>query len=60
MEGMTLKQYAKFRFFRLIKLYREAKKNIHTEEGKAAFLVLSVQLHSAKGTVPKYLWRFAK
>jgi len=56
MPGMTLKQYARFRFFKLLEAYREAKRNIGTPEGKQAFIVLSVQLHIAKGSVPKRLW----
>ena len=58
--GMTLKQYARFRFFKLIEAYQEAKKHLDTPEGKQAFIVLSVQLHIAKGQVPKHLWRYAK
>jgi hypothetical protein len=32
--GMTLKQFALARYFRLIELYREVKKHIDTPEGK--------------------------
>jgi hypothetical protein len=55
---MTIKQYHKYRFWRLVDLYREAKKNIATPEGKEAFILLSVQLHIAKGRVPKRYWPF--
>jgi len=55
--GMTLKQYARFRFFRLINMYRVIKKSgLKTAEDKQAFLLLSLQIHIAKGQVPKYLW----
>jgi hypothetical protein len=55
--GMTLKQYARFRFFRLLDLYRVVKKSgLKTDEDKQAFLLLSLQIHQAKGQVPKYLW----
>ena len=59
MEGMTLKQFAKFRFLRLCEAYTEAKKHLDTEEGRQAFVILSVQLHAAKGEVPKSMWRYA-
>lgn len=60
MEGMTLKQYARFRFFRLCDALQEAKRKMDTEEGKTAFIVLSVQLHAAKAGVSKKLWKYAK
>lgn len=54
---MTLKQYARFRFFRLLDLYRVAKKSgLKTAEDKQAFLLLSLQIHQSKGQVPKCLW----
>lgn len=56
MEGMTLKQYHRWQFFRLLDAYAEAKKAMHTEEGRAAFVVLSVQIHAAKANVPKSYW----
>jgi len=60
MEGMTLKQYARDRFFRLCEAYQEAKQKMDTQEGREAFIILSIQLHAAKGTVPKSLWRYAQ
>ena len=60
MESMTLKQHARYTFFRICDAYREAKKHMDTQEGRDAFIVLSVQLHIAKGTVPKSLWRYAR
>ena len=59
-QGMTLKQFAKARFFRLCDAMQEAKKNMDTEEGKAKFIVLSVQLQAAKADVPKSYWKFAR
>jgi len=56
MAGMTLKQYAHFRFFKLLDEYRDAKKRLATPEGKADFIRLSIQIHIAKGNVPKRLW----
>lgn len=53
---MTLKQYHRARFLRLIEAYRVAKKQISTPEGKNAFIVLSVQIHAAKANVPKSWW----
>ena len=58
--GMTLKQAAKYRFLKLCEAYHKAAKALDTEEGKAAFLVLSVQIHIAKGSVPKSYWRYAR
>ena len=52
MEGMTLKQLAKRRFFQLIEQRKEAMQRIDTEDGKRDFIVLSVQLHAAKANVP--------
>jgi hypothetical protein len=54
--SMTLKQYAKFNFLRLVAAYLEAKKHIGTPEGNAAFIALSLQVHAAKGNVPKRMW----
>lgn len=56
--GMTMKQYHRVRFFRLCAAYKEAKKNIHTEAGRAEFIILSVQIHAAKAHVPKRLWSY--
>ena len=53
---MTLKEYARHRFFKLLEKYSEAAKQLHTDEGKKAFIVLSVQLHIAKASVPKSYW----
>jgi hypothetical protein len=58
--SMTLKQYAEFRFFRLVEAYQDAKTRLDTDEGKRDFIVLSVQLHAAKADVPKSYWRYAK
>ena len=55
MQGMTLKQMARRRFFELIDALREAKEQKDTR----AFIVLSVQLHQAKADVPKRLWPLA-
>lgn len=55
-QGMTLKQYRRRRFYDLLDAYLEAQRNIDTPEGRIAFIALSVQLHSAKGDVPKRLW----
>ena len=60
MAGMTLKQYERARFFRLVDALQEAKKQMHTEEGRSAFVVVSVQLHMAKAHVPKSYWKYAK
>ena len=60
MNGMTLKQYAKYRFWRLVEQYNEAKKHMDTQEGREAFILLSVQLHIAKGGVPKSMWKYAR
>ena len=54
--GMTIKEWWKHRFFKLIDEYREAKKNLDTPEGKQAFVALSLAIHVAKGHVPKRLW----
>lgn len=60
MGGMTLKQYSYFLFWQLVEEYQEAKKHINTAEGRRLFVFLSVQLHAAKGNVPKALWRYAR
>ena len=54
--GMTLKQYHRQRFYRLVEAYREAKKHMGTPAGREAFILLSVQVHAAKANVPKRLW----
>jgi hypothetical protein len=54
--SMTLKQFARHRFFKLLAAYRSARQQLHTEDGKRAFVVLSVQIHAAKAHVPKRLW----
>ena len=54
--GMTLKQFARHRFFRLLEAYRAARSQLDTEAGRHAFVVLSVQIHAAKASVPKRLW----
>ena len=55
--SMTLKQHARWRFFKLIDMYRAIKKSgLKTVEDKQAFLLFSLQIHIAKGQVPKYLW----
>lgn len=56
MEGMTLKQYHRERFYRLCAEYRQAKAQLDTAEGKQAFVLLSLQIHAAKAHVPKRLW----
>lgn len=53
MNGMTLKQFAIHRAFRLAELYNIAKQHMDTCEGRAAFIVLSVQIHAALGNVPR-------
>jgi hypothetical protein len=55
-KGMTLKQYHLSRFLRLCEEYREAKKHMDTDEGRTAFVVLSLQIHAAKGQVSKRWW----
>jgi hypothetical protein len=60
MPGMTLKQFARHRFFQLCDSMKEAKKHLDTQDGRESFIVLSVQLHISKGNVPKYLWRYAQ
>jgi len=55
--SMILKQHARFHFFQLLNQYRAIKKSgLRTVEDKQAFLLLSLQIHIAKGQVPKYLW----
>ena len=56
MAGMTLKQYNLHRFLDLCEAYRQAKSQLHTDEGRRQFIVLSVQIHAAKAGVPKRLW----
>jgi hypothetical protein len=58
--GMTTKQYARERFFRLCEQYKEAQQHLDTEEGRKRFIVLSIQVHIAKADVPKSLWRYAR
>jgi hypothetical protein len=53
---MTLKQFARYRFFQLIEAYRVVKADLSTEKNRHAFIVLSVQLHAAKAGVPKSYW----
>ncbi len=55
-QSMTLREYHNFRFYRLLDLYREAKKARDTPEGRQAFLPLSLRIHVAKAHVPKRLW----
>ena len=58
--GMTLREHAKSHFFRVCNEIREVVRNhMQTDEGKKAFIILSVRLHAAKGGVPKYLWPWA-
>ena len=57
--GMTLKQFARHRFFKLCEEMREAVKHTDTEEGRRAYILLALQLHAAKGGVPKSLWKYA-
>lgn len=57
---MTLKQYHLFRFYRLLEAYRAAEQSLHTPEGRAAFIILSVQIHGAKAHVPKQLRSLVK
>lgn len=60
MRGMTLKQAARHRYIDLCSEYRALKaKGIHTDEDKTAFVRLSIQIHAAKGDVPKRLWSLA-
>lgn len=54
--GMTLKQYDKWRFLQLVNLYRTTKQHVDTPEGREAFILLSIQIHIAKGRVPKRYW----
>jgi hypothetical protein len=56
MQGMTIKQLNRKRFYDLLDAYREAKKDISTPDKKATFIRLSVALHQAKAGVPKSLW----
>jgi hypothetical protein len=58
--GMTLKQYHKARYLRLVEKYQESKDHLHTAAGRAAFILLSVQVHAAKAHVPKSWWRLAR
>lgn len=55
-QGLTLKQFARRRFFALLEAYRAAREQLETEAGKRAFVVLSVQIHASKAQVPKRLW----
>lgn len=55
MSGMTLKQFALTRFYSLLEQYREAARD-HTLSGRQRFVALSVQVHAAKGAVPKRYW----
>jgi len=50
----------KAEFLRVLALYRQARDNIETDDGKRAFIVLSVQLHAASGLVPRAMRRMVR
>jgi len=52
----TIPQYHRLRFLRLVDEYARASKTLDTTEGRRAFVLLSVQVHIAKGDVPKRMW----
>lgn len=54
--GMTIKQFRRAEFRRLLEAYREARSQINTMDGRKSFVILSVQLHAAKANVPRS-WR---
>jgi hypothetical protein len=61
MSGITLKQYAKFRFMNLCEeQQRIIDEGLNLPGNMAKFIVLSLKIHAAKGEVPKYMWRLAK
>lgn len=56
-EGMTLKEHARHRFYSLLERYRTVKATgLKTEDQKAEFVSLSIQIHITKNQVPKRLW----
>lgn len=60
MNGMTLKQHAKHRFLQLCDRYRKLKETgLQTQEQKNEFIALSLEIHAAKGEVPKRYWKYA-
>ena len=60
MNGMTLKTYAKHRFLQLCDRYRKLKETgLQTQEQKNEFITLSLEIHAAKGEVPKRYWKYA-
>ena len=60
MNGMTLKNYAKHRFLQLCDRYRKLKATgLQTQEQKNEFIALSLEIHAAKGEVPKRYWKYA-
>lgn len=60
MNGMTLKQHAKHRFLQLCDRYRKLKETgLQTQEQKNEFITLSLEIHAAKGEVPKRYWKYA-
>ena len=56
MNGMTMKQWRKARFWELVKAYQEC----DPVKAPRDFILLSVALHAAKGGVPKSMWRYAR
>jgi hypothetical protein len=56
-QGMTLKQMGRHRFLLLLAQYRKLRDGgLQTPEEQHAFVLVSVQLHAAKGLVPKRWW----
>lgn len=58
MRGMTLKQFARRRFFEALENYRCARNGLlaGAPGAQEAFIRASVQVHASKGGVPKRLW----
>jgi hypothetical protein len=59
-QGMTLKQYAIFQHQQIAeglrKLFAMTPEEKGTPEWRHAFIVLSLQFHASKGSVPKRRW----
>jgi hypothetical protein len=54
--GVTLKQYAIEQYFKTISEIDRITENGLKDEDKEKFIVLSVQYHSLKGSIPKQYW----
>lgn len=57
MEGMTIKQANIHRFLKLCDLYEKACDNLSKDA--TGFAIISIQVHMAKGDVPKRYWKYA-